>query len=71
MPNCPHCDQQIEDWYWIRFEGIGSWKDKNTYWGCPKCKKRFDGSEVPEVKETEGQKGPSVRIQELNGMRSY
>lgn len=69
--NCPHCNEQIDDWYWIRFEGTGAWKDRNTYWGCPKCNKRFDGSEIPKVKEVEGQKGPTVRIQEVNGMKSY
>jgi len=73
MPNCPHCKQEINDWYWIRFEGVGAWKDneRQKYYACPKCNKRFDGSEIPEIKEVEGQKGPSVRIQEPNGMRSY
>lgn len=70
-PICPNCNQVMEVWQYIRLAGLGVWKDKNTYQSCPKCNKRFDGSEVPEVKEIEGQKGPSVRIQEPNGMRSY
>lgn len=69
--NCPHCNEVINDWYWIRFEGIGPWKDKNTYWGCPKCKKRFDGSEIPKVIDNNKHKGPTAIIQEPNGIRSY
>jgi len=71
VPKCPNCNEMLEIWQYIRLSGLGCWKDKNTYYACPKCNKRFDGSEIPEIKEVEGQKCPSVRIQELNGMRSY
>ena len=71
MSNCPHCDQIIDDWYWVRFEGIGSWKDKNQYWGCPKCKLRFDGTNIPEVKEIKSNNFASARIMEFGVMKHY
>lgn len=40
----------MDSWYWSRFAGLGPWKDHNTYWGCPHCRLRFDGSPIPEVK---------------------
>lgn len=45
---CPNCKQTIDTWNWIRFAGKGPWRDKNKYYGCPHCEKRYDGSDVPE-----------------------
>lgn len=46
---CPHCGYSFDQWTWIRFRGVGAWEEKNTYWGCPKCKLRHDGTKVPKV----------------------
>lgn len=48
---CKTCNTAMDDWHWIRFAGIGQWKDRNDYQSCPNCHKRFDGSDVPKVKE--------------------
>jgi len=49
MNPCPYCNESIDDWNWIRFAGLGPWKDNNEYYGCPHCNLRFDGSKIPKV----------------------
>lgn len=46
---CKSCGKTMDLWNWIRFSGIGVWKDKNKYHGCPNCHKRVDGSAIPKV----------------------
>jgi len=46
---CPWCKNSMDSWHWVRFRGLGIWKDKNQYHSCPNCKKRFDGTDVPKV----------------------
>jgi len=66
--NCPHCNTEMDNWYYARFSGSGPWKDKP--WPCKKCGLLKDGSKPKEIKDDDT-KGPFVRIQEPNGMRSY
>lgn len=68
---CPHCNEPYDEWHWIRFKGLGPWKDKNTYIGCKNCGLRFDGSKVPEIVDERIYKGPSVMIDEPGGRKYY
>ena len=41
----------MNNWDWIRYAGLGPWKDKNAHYCCPNCGKRMDGTKPPKAGE--------------------
>jgi hypothetical protein len=64
----------------VRYSGIGAWEGKADYWGCPYCKKRKDGTDVPVVEIKPGgiiiidkvsvARGESISVSHLQNIRS-
>ena len=64
--NCPHCNTEMDNWYYARFSGSGPWKDEP--WPCKKCGLLKDGSKPKEIKY---ESKLMVCIDEPSGRRSY